>query len=111
MSRSIHMPLRFKRNCIAISMQKMTVCLYFTAGEDYTTTVADVILNDDGEAMIYIPIINDEVLEDMLERFEVRVTATANVTGVPADIPQESVSVFIVDADDGKCSNTGMSTF
>lgn len=61
----------------------------------------NVLLTDDGQAMIDIPILNDEFLENMLERFEVRVTATANVSGVTAEIPQESVYVFIVDADDG----------
>ena len=72
-----------------------------TADEDYNTTVVYVLLTEDGEATIDIPILNDEFLEDMLERFEVRVTAMANVSGVPAEIPQESVYVFIVDADDG----------
>ena len=72
-----------------------------TAYEDYETTVAYVLLTNDGQAVIDIPILNDEFLEDMLERFEVRVTAMANVSGVTAEIPQESVYVFIVDADDG----------
>ena len=72
-----------------------------TAYEDYETTVEYVLLTNDGQAVIDIPILNDEFLEDMLERFEVRVTAMANVSGVTAEIPQESVYVFIVDADDG----------
>lgn len=40
------------------------------------------------------------VLEDLMEEFEVSVTATTNVTGVPIEIPQESISVSIID-DDG----------
>lgn len=72
-----------------------------TADEDYATTMEYVLLTDDGQAVIDIPILNDEYLENMLERFEVRVTATANVSGVTAEIPQESVYIFIIDADDG----------
>jgi len=35
-----------------------------------------------------------------MEEFEVSVTATTNVTGVPIEIPQESIPVSIID-DDG----------
>lgn len=35
-----------------------------------------------------------------MEEFEVSVTATTSVTGVPIEIPQESISVSIID-DDG----------
>jgi len=47
-----------------------------------------------------VEIIDDTVLEDLMEEFEVSVTATTSVTGVPIEIPQESISVSIID-DDG----------
>ena len=47
-----------------------------------------------------VEIMDDTVLEDLMEEFEVSVTATTSVTGVPIEIPQESISVSIID-DDG----------
>ena len=86
---------------------RLSCAIPFTAGLDYNATTVGASLSSDGSFNLTVPIINDMLLEDLIEEFEIDVDGVsvtiepnARAPGVTIEIPQESVSVFIID-DDG----------